>query len=232
MKITRLALLAATAITTAAGLSAAAAQDATGPWSVSANVALTNDYRFRGVSLSDESFAIQGGLDASHESGFYVGTWASSLSGDGIPTELDAYAGYGFGTDAISFDVGVIGYFYPGARTSAGDDLDYVEFYGSASTDVGTGSLTVGLAYAPEQDGTGETDNTYVYGSYSVPLSDALTFDALIGYEDGAFAAEKVDWSLGIGTSLGALDVSLAYVGYDSDAGDDNTVVISVGKTF
>ncbi|MEN8675919.1 MAG: TorF family putative porin, partial [Alteriqipengyuania sp.] len=43
---------------------------------ISGNVSLVSDYRFRGVSFSDEDIAIQGGIDLAHESGFYVGTWA------------------------------------------------------------------------------------------------------------------------------------------------------------
>ena len=44
---------------------------------ITGNVSLTSDYKFRGISQSDESPAIQGGLDYAHDSGFYVGTWAS-----------------------------------------------------------------------------------------------------------------------------------------------------------
>ena len=48
---------------------------------VSGNVALVTDYRFRGVSLSAGDPAIQGGIDVSHASGFYIGTWGSSIEG-------------------------------------------------------------------------------------------------------------------------------------------------------
>ena len=86
---------------------------------VSANVAMVTDYRFRGVSYSGGDFAIQGGFDIAHSSGFYVGTWASSLdpvsSGYGN-TELDIYGGYsGAISDTISFDVGILYYLYPSA---------------------------------------------------------------------------------------------------------------------
>ncbi len=35
----------------------------------SANTAIVSDYVFRGISQSDENFAIQGGFDVSHDSG-------------------------------------------------------------------------------------------------------------------------------------------------------------------
>ncbi|HEC00611.1 MAG TPA: hypothetical protein ENI91_02845, partial [Sphingomonadales bacterium] len=61
---------------------------------ISANISMLNDYRFRGVSLNDEGFAIQGGFDWSHESGFYVGTWASNISDfNGASIESDFYGG-------------------------------------------------------------------------------------------------------------------------------------------
>ena len=41
---------------------------------ISANVALVSDYRFRGISQSNENPAIQGGFDYAFENGFYVGT--------------------------------------------------------------------------------------------------------------------------------------------------------------
>ena len=44
------------------------------------NVSLTTDYRFRGVSLSGGDPAIQGGITATHDSGFYVGAWSSSIT--------------------------------------------------------------------------------------------------------------------------------------------------------
>ena len=65
--------------------------------SVSANVAMVTDYRFRGVSYSGGDFAIQGGFDVAHSSGFYIGTWASSLDDETTgygDTELDVYGGY------------------------------------------------------------------------------------------------------------------------------------------
>ena len=49
---------------------------------ISGNVALTTDYRFRGISQSDEELAIQGGFDAEFGPGFYIGTWGSSVDFD------------------------------------------------------------------------------------------------------------------------------------------------------
>ena len=56
---------------------AAIAQDSAHTFS--ANVALTSDYVYRGISQSDEGPAIQGGFDYSHSTGWYLGAWGSSI---------------------------------------------------------------------------------------------------------------------------------------------------------
>ena len=49
---------------------------------ISANVSLVSDYRFRGISQSNEDIAIQGGFDYAFDNGIYVGTWGSSVDFD------------------------------------------------------------------------------------------------------------------------------------------------------
>jgi len=69
------AWFAAASIAAIAGLglcSEAKAQD------VSANVALTSDYVFRGVSQTQEDPAISAGVDLTRN-GFYAGGWASNV---------------------------------------------------------------------------------------------------------------------------------------------------------
>lgn len=62
---------------------------------VSTNIAVVSNYLFRGVTQTDGSPAVQGGIDFEHASGFYAGTWASNVDfGDEISYELDLYAGF------------------------------------------------------------------------------------------------------------------------------------------
>ncbi|HEY5647175.1 MAG TPA: TorF family putative porin, partial [Pseudomonadales bacterium] len=126
---------------------------------ISANVGLSTEYRFRGISQTDRDPAISGGFDYGHESGFYVGTWASNVSFTDGGTEIDVYAGWaGDISEEVSIDVGVLYYGYP-----EDNDADYVEVYGS----VGFFGATVGLHYSPEY--TYDTgDYFYLYGDYSL----------------------------------------------------------------
>ncbi|NDF65327.1 MAG: hypothetical protein EB096_09205 [Betaproteobacteria bacterium] len=54
-------------------------------WTVAGNVSLNSDYRFRGFTQTNYGAALQGGIDITHSSGFYVGTarpwkWTSTVA--------------------------------------------------------------------------------------------------------------------------------------------------------
>ncbi len=211
---------------------------------ISGNVALTSDYKFRGISQSDESIALQGGFDLGFDAGFYVGTWGSSVdfdTNDGYDgsLELDVYAGWAVPiTDSIGIDVGVIQYMYPG---DDGADGDYTEFYGSLSL----WDFSLGLAYSNDYYAeTGEF--IYYQAGYSLGLGDTFTVDFHVGYNDldeegflSAGATSYTDYSVGVTASWLAVDWTLAYVGtdldeeevFDSEWGDD-ALIFTVSKSM
>ena len=47
--------------------------------SVSANIGVVSNYVWRGITQTDDKAAVQGGVDYSHSSGFYAGTWVSNV---------------------------------------------------------------------------------------------------------------------------------------------------------
>ncbi len=219
-------LCAATILTTSVLFAAPVlAQDASeSSISVSANVAIASEYRFRGVDLSGGDLAIQGGFDVAHDSGFYVGTWASSLDEDTVgfgSTEIDIYGGWsGDLTEGLALDVGVIQYIYPNAGPG---DFDYTEFYGSLGFTFGPAEATVGAAYAPEQDGLGGTDNFYVYSDLGVGIPGTpLTVTGHLGYTDGFLTftddSKAFDWSIGAEAPIyGPVTLGVSYVGAEGD---------------
>jgi uncharacterized protein (TIGR02001 family) len=88
---------------------------------LSFNVGVTTDYMFRGISQTQHSPALQGGIDYAHESGLYAGVWGSNISwirANGTAQksmyETDLYGGYKGTAGPISYDVGMIRYYYPG----------------------------------------------------------------------------------------------------------------------
>ena len=214
--------------------------------SVSANTTLASEYRFRGVDLSGGEFAIQGGVDVAHDSGFYVGTWASSLDEQTVgygSTELDIYGGWsGDLADGEALEVGVIGYLYPDAGPG---DFDYVELYGSVGYTIGPAETTLGVAYAPEQDSLGGTDNFYVYGDVGVGIPGTpVTVSGHLGYTDGFLTftndGKAWDWSIGAEAAIAGtpLSVGAAYVGAEGDipAGAydfvDDAFVVTLNASF
>lgn len=244
-------LLAATVLAGAAlAATPAFAQDeeaATSGLTVSGNVALVTDYRFRGVSLSGGDPAVQGGIDLAHDSGFYIGTWASSIVG-GSPygeMELDLYGGWaGDITPGVKLDVGLLYYVYPTGDVD-GADTDYFEPYASVATTIGPVSATLGAAYAWEQDSLGGDDNLYVYTDWSLGVPNTpITLSAHLGYTDGVLAPpylagsaddNGLDWSVGASTTLiGGLSAGVSYVGVEGPSIDgftDDVIVATLSFT-
>jgi uncharacterized protein (TIGR02001 family) len=243
-------LLAATILAGSALASAPAfaqEEEAAPAINISGNVALTTDYRFRGVGLSAGDIALQGGIDAVHESGFYVGTWASSIQG-GTPygeVEVDLYGGWtGAVAEGVTVDVGLLYYLYPTTDDplNLDPDTDYFEPYASVATTVGPVGATVGVAYAWDQDALGGSDNLYVYSDFSLAVPGTpVTASAHLGYTDGVLAPpllagtgddSGLDWSLGLTAAVyDGLSVGVTYTGVEGPSIDgftDDTILATI----
>ncbi|MGB7184675.1 MAG: TorF family putative porin [Burkholderiaceae bacterium] len=87
-------------------------------------VALTTDYRFRGISRTFGDPAIQGFAEFNFPNNFYIGTKASTIDKQVIPDnrgiEWDINGGYRFELDnGLKFDVGMIQYIFWGQSSLA-----------------------------------------------------------------------------------------------------------------
>ncbi len=216
--------MAATSITV---LATSATADDHG-YTLSANSAIVSDYRFRGISLSDKDIAIQGGLDLASDSGFYVGTWGSSIQDyEGSEVEIDIYAGYATELNGLSFDVGVLAYTYPGS-----DNTHYFEAYSSVGGAVGDIGWTVGAAYAFDQSNIGDDDNIYLYLDLEKSLAETISLTGHIAYEDGAFGDDKIDWNIGLSKSFEQFSLGVMYVDTDVPDLGSGGVVLSLGASF
>ena len=208
---------------------------------ISGAATLTSDYRFRGVSQSDEGIAAQAGITVSHSSGFYVGAWGSNLAGwgtfGGSNTELDLIAGYKLPIGEGTLDAGVTWYMYP----SGADTTDFAELYAKLSGSVGGLGLTGGVAYAPSQEALGNAfpvgapadpgdkdDNLYLFADAVYGIADTpLSVKAHLGYSDGnpglgpngtsvAPTGTYFDWLVGADfVPTPGLTLSVAYVDTD-----------------
>lgn len=206
----------------AVSASPALAQEVT----ISGNVALTTDYHWRNVTQTNQDYAIQGGFDITTESGFYAGTWASSLADASPSIELDFYAGYAFEAAGLGWDVGAIYYAYPDEDVA---DLDFWELYVAASKEFGAVGLGGSLNYDP--------DNETLYGDLSISyaLSDAISFSGGYGaWLDDGDTGGAADWegfNAGGTWSVSGIDLDLRY--YQSDiGGDDDNIVFTIAKAL
>jgi uncharacterized protein (TIGR02001 family) len=211
---------------------------------ISANVTLATDYAFRGVSQTDNQFAIQGGFDWSHSSGIYLGTWASNVDSQffGGATdpqiELDLYGGFANEfSNGLGYDIGYLRYQYPG-----GSDFNTNEFYGSLSY-MGFGAS---VNYSPKLQFVGSDSSAWYWAaSYDHTFPYEIGFSAHIGYnagsaysDDDALGGTYTDWSLGLSKNVAGVDLGLTYVDNTvskSDCGSnvcEARVVASIGKSF
>lgn len=212
----------------AAPAHAADSADADAPeYTLTANVTLASQYRYRGLMQTNNKPAIQGGFDFTHASGLYLGNWNSSVSwlNDGnsdvsAPVEMDFYGGYKGNLAAdVPFDLGVLQYYYPGDYPSGYTSPDTTELY------AGVGYGPVMFKYSVAMTNLfGFADSKYsqyfdLSGNFDTGFW-GLTVNAHVGRQtvrnltDGAYT----DWKLGLTKDFGqGLAISVAYIDTNAD---------------
>ena len=161
-----------------AGIASAQAQ-------VTGNLGVTTDYRFRGISQTQNSQALQGGVDYADKSGFYVGNWNSSVSNllytDSIGLESDLYAGYKKEVvKGVTVDVGSYNYFYSQAANRFGSNSNTHEVYAA----VGYGPIVAKYSQSlGDSFGVANSKSSkYVQADLKFPIAAKLTADAHVGH--------------------------------------------------
>lgn len=245
--------IAAAALALLSSAPAFAQEEPTKPITVTGSVGIVSDYRFRGVSQSDNGLAVQGGITVAHESGFYVGTWGSNLSGwgtfGGSNMELDLIGGFSKSIGGATVDVGLTWYMYP----NGADITDFAEPYVKLSSQLGPVKGLIGVAYAPKQKALGnwcsdalctianpgdKEDNFYVWGDVSGGVPNTpVTLKAHLGWSDGnpglgpngtsvAPTGKYLDWLVGADLAIPGtpLTASVAYVDTDIARVEENYI--------
>jgi len=210
------------------------------PEGLTANVAFTNDYVFRGFTQTQEDIALQGSLEYTRF-GFYAGTWASNVK-FGIPgegkIEWDVYGGYRGAFDQFTYDVGAIARFYPG--TPANLDYDWWEISGKVGYDFDLAMVSAGIAYTPDFFG-GLDSSLYYSGQVSVPVRisglEGASILGSIGRQDmKAPFADIMDYSFGVSYAWKWFTTEVRYTDTDASAGCrdvcDSRVFVKVSRSF
>lgn len=196
----------------------------------SANVGVTSNYIWRGVTQTEKDPALQAGLDYSLENGIYVGTWASNSNFAGAKgPEVDLYAGYKKDLKGgLAFDTGVTKYFYPEKNS-----VEFAEFYVKPSYK----GLGAELAYTIDSNnntGAGQKGDIYYGLGYSGSIMEGLNYAAKVGhtnYKDAA-ADDYNHYQLSLSKTVGSFgDITLAVD--DNDLPNTDVMPsISWKKTF
>ena len=234
----------AVAQTAAPAVPAAAPAD---PGPLTANVSLTSDYRYRGISQSNLQPAIQGGFDYAHSSGFYIGNWNSSISwisdaasasgnSASAPIEMDFYAGYKYEwSKGFTADVGILQYYFPtSGATGFTTNPNTTELYAAQNFtfDSVTGYLKFSYAATTlfgfsNSAGSNYTDLTVNYdtGVWGLTLNAHAGYQYVAGTASGASVSNNslysyTDWKLGVTKDFGSgLTLGVAYLGTNAKKG-------------
>ena len=223
------------------------------------SVTLTSDYVFRGLSQTNQKPALQGGVEYASDSGFYIGgwgsnvSWLSDLSSTAAPIssslEIDAYGGYrGRFSDAVSYDVGALYYWYPGDYPAGFNSADTLEVY-AGITVTASEKVTLGAKYSvAATDLFGYVDSEgsgYFELGANFAVADTWAISAHAGRQwiEGNHAFEYTDWKLGVTKAFeSGFSVGLAYTGTDATESlytnvhgkhiCKDTVALTVTRTF
>lgn len=225
---------------------------------VTGNVGAVSEYMFRGVGqgASGGEAAIQGGIDYSHDSGFYAGLWGSNISWAGAGhAETDVYGGYSTKLGDLGLDVGLIYYYYAEYKESPAlpKSPDTLEGYVKLSY----GPIGLQYYYSPRyfgltEDGTSSGSNlknSYIALTGAFPISDSLSFNVSVGdtlssseawatKSDGTLKKSYIDYNLGLSKSIDdSLSASFSIIGTNLKVGPDAVTdkpkfVVGLKKTF
>ena len=219
---------------------------------ITANVTITNDYRYRGITQTNYQPAIQGGFDYAHESGLYIGNWNSTINwvsnttNNGIkaPIEMDFYGGFKKELIAPGFasDLGVLQYYYNQTGGNYNNLLlnpNTTEIYAAQNFTFGPvtgfGKINYGLTNIfgiPNSSGSYYLDLTSNLdtGFWGVTLNGHIGYQYVAGQPVSSGPVQTTgvlsytDWKLGVTKDFGGgLALSASYISTNANPNWWNT---------
>jgi len=233
MKFTKLSLVATLAVSTAfAGGHIAPAEPVVveaapeSAFEVSANLAITSNYAWRGMTQSSNSPAVQGGIDLGYK-GFYLGTWGSNVefdNGTDNSLEADFYAGYKTSFSGVEVDLGYILYAYPNDHDASNFDEAYI----GLGYDFGVVGINGKYSFAVDSN-IDTTDYWEVGGDVELPMEISLAASY------GDYDEVGTNYLVSLSRSWGKFEFLVAYTDFSSDAGslyDEDHIIGTVSTSF
>ena len=200
---------------------------------VEANIGATSNYLWRGVSQSNDGVSVSGGIDYSHESGFYAGTWIGSIDfGDGSGTENDYYLGYGGESGDFGYDVGYIYYAYP---ADGFDDSNFGEIYFNGAYKAFGFVVAYTVNSQVDEGSLFDTGDMYYSVSYGFDLPEEYSLGLTYGFYDFDAGSDSDYGHFQLDLSKGDFTFSISKADEEaagSGKGDDTKFVVSWGTSF
>jgi uncharacterized protein (TIGR02001 family) len=192
-------------------------------YTLSFNAGVVSDYRYRGISQSRLKPAVQGGIDFAHKSGFYLGTWASTIrwikdTGGSASVEVDLYGGYKFSAGPIGVDVGALRYLYSGTGSTFVTSPNTTELYAAGTW--GPATLKYSHAVTNLFGFANSKDSYYLDLSATFDLGSGFSLVPHIGYQKvkNTPASSYTDYSLTLAKDFGnGFSATVAVVDTDND---------------
>lgn len=200
---------------------------------------LTSEYIYRGLEVSEGDPALQLGLDYEHDSGLFVGVWASTInirSAMGSrDTELDYYAGFHYAANSpLTATVTLLRYSYPG-RTGM-HSYDYNEVL------VGTTwreRYSIELGYTSNLYGLNRIGRHWELRTER-PVANAWVIGAALGGNDmsDAGVSRYLHWDVGASARFSRLTFDLRWYdnerpdGFAAQSSANSQLVLSISTAF
>jgi uncharacterized protein (TIGR02001 family) len=233
-------ILVPTLIAAAIASLASVAQAAEPESTLAFNAGVVSDYRYRGISQSRLQPALQGGVDYTDKSGFYVGAWGSTIkwikdtpSVTAGATELDVYGGYKGAVGDVAYDVGFLRYEYANNNyKNAGVNANTNEIYGAVTYGLFTAKYSHAIS---NLFGNVDSKNSYYLDlSANLDLGDGYTLTPHVGRQmvKNLPAYSYTDYSVTLAKDLGnGLSASVMLV--DTNAKEASYTLVNKynGKT-
>ena len=162
----------------------------------------------QGLVKPSSTGSFHGGLDLSHDSGFYAGQWSPSVGlSPGKNLEVDSYVGFKQPFDhSLGYEVGMIHYSYPTVET-----LDSQELFGGLTL---LGSR-FGAAFSNDPDKQNSTVFADLNGNQPFGIGVSMKYtthqlNAPVSVE-GGYVGSFTDWSVTLSRPFMGIDLNLIY---------------------
>jgi uncharacterized protein (TIGR02001 family) len=162
----------------------------------------------QGLVKPSTTGSFHGGLDLSHDSGFYVGQWSPSMGlSPSSNLEVDSYMGFKQPFDqSLGYEVGMIHYSYPKV-----DTLDSQELFGGLTL---LGSR-FGAAFSNDPDKQNSTLFADLSGNQPFGIGVSLKYTThqlnTPVSVDGGYVGSFTDWSVKLSRPFMGIDLDLIY---------------------